>query len=57
MLICTDVYRPLHGADNRTIKVLFCGGTCFAAVRRSNQCLRTGQGTLFVTINLIEIIF
>ncbi|UZH00520.1 hypothetical protein OJ628_10795 [Salmonella enterica subsp. enterica] len=34
MLMCSDVYRPLHGADNRTIKVLFCGETCFAAVRR-----------------------
>lgn len=33
MLICSDVYLPLLGADHRMIKVLFCGELCFAAVQ------------------------
>lgn len=43
MLMCSDVYQPLHGADNWMIKVLFCGELCFAAVQWLRLWLIVGQ--------------
>lgn len=39
----SDVYLPLHGADNRMIKVLFCGELYFAAVQWLRLWLIVGQ--------------